>query len=53
VVLLDGRHVKAALSAMTVKTDRTDARGPSVAYSSPATKRFFLYANLECFWDAD
>src|SRR6185436_2564146 len=26
-VLLDTRHVKAALSAMTVKTDRKDARG--------------------------
>jgi transposase len=26
-VLLETRHVKAALSAMTVKTDRTDARG--------------------------
>jgi transposase len=27
VVLLETRHVKAALSAMTVKTDRKDARG--------------------------
>jgi transposase len=27
VVLLETRHVKAALSAMTVKTDRRDARG--------------------------
>ena len=27
VVLLETRHVKAALSAMTVKTDRNDARG--------------------------
>jgi transposase len=26
-VLLETRHVKAALSAMTVKTDRRDARG--------------------------
>ena len=26
-ILLDTRHVKAALSAMTVKTDRKDARG--------------------------
>jgi transposase len=26
-VLLETRHVKAALSAMTVKTDRKDARG--------------------------
>jgi hypothetical protein len=26
-VLLETRHVKAALSAMTVKTDRNDARG--------------------------
>lgn len=29
-VLLDTRHVKAALSAMTVKTDRRDARRPPV-----------------------
>ena len=28
-VLLETRHVKAALSAMTVKTDRKDARGPA------------------------
>ena len=27
VVLLETRHVKAALSAMTIKTDRRDARG--------------------------
>jgi transposase len=27
VVLLEARHVKAALSAMPIKTDRTDARG--------------------------
>ena len=27
VVLLETRHVKAALSAMVVKTDRKDARG--------------------------
>ena len=27
VVLLEARHVKATLSAMTVKTDRKDARG--------------------------
>jgi len=26
-ILLETRHVKAALSAMTVKTDRNDARG--------------------------
>lgn len=26
-ILLETRHVKAALSAMTVKTDRKDARG--------------------------
>ena len=47
VVLLETRHVKAALSAMTVKTDRKDARGiaqllrmgwcrPFHAKSSPA-----------------
>jgi transposase len=46
VVLLETRHVKAALSAMTVKTDRKDARGaqllrmgwyrPVHAKSSPA-----------------
>jgi len=27
VILLETQHVKAALSAMTVKTDRKDARG--------------------------
>jgi transposase len=26
-VLMEARHVKAALSALTVKTDRKDARG--------------------------
>lgn len=31
VVLLETRHVKAALSAMTVKTDRKDARGIALA----------------------
>lgn len=47
VILLETRHVKAALSAMTVKTDRKDARGiaqllrmgwyrPVHAKSSPA-----------------
>ena len=33
VVLLETRHVKAALSAMTVKTDRKDARGIDHAVS--------------------
>src|SRR5437016_1716986 len=31
VVLLETRHVKAALSAMVIKTDRKDARGIAVA----------------------
>lgn len=34
VVLLETRHVKAALSAMTVKTDRKDARGIAQLLSS-------------------
>jgi transposase len=39
-VLLETRHVKAALSAMTVKTDRKDARG-SLSYCGWAgTVRF-------------
>ncbi len=38
VVLLETRHVKAALSAMVVKTDRKDARG-SRRFSETAAAR--------------
>ena len=40
-VLLETRHVKAALSAMTVKTDRKDARGLAqlAARAEGATRR--------------
>jgi transposase len=38
VVLLETRHVKAALSAMTVKTDRKDARGVAPTFAGGRTQ---------------
>jgi transposase len=48
VVLLETRHVKAALSAMTVKTDRKDARGNRTGWFRarpyhPRMPRYFFH----------
>jgi transposase len=41
-ILLETRHVKAALSAMTVKTDRKDARGLAQLIQTHCPRCLFL-----------
>ena len=48
-VLLETRHVKAALSAMTVKIDRKDARG-SLRAEVNALHREMLEIALQRMW---